>query len=152
VPMRGMPTSAPAMLRSFVLTLVIALLANLGVWLVMVLIWGNRDFAGLITGLGSIAAVLGLCHGCVEHWRRQREILGPQLGHAKALVKRASAAGWVVGLGSLALLVFVRPDGWTAWTYGLVWGVGGGAAFAVTFRRIANVLAEVSSLTPQRDM
>lgn len=128
------------MLRSCVITLFMALLANLTIWAVMVLIWRNRDFAGLITGFGSIAIILALCHGYVDFWEREGKQLGDQLVLAITLTTRASIAGWLVAFLSFVGLVAIRPSGWTAWMYGIVWGVGGGAVFAITFRIITKNL------------
>lgn len=134
-------TGNPAlMLRSTVITLFMALCANLAIWIALVLALGNRDFAGFITGLGSVTAVLGLCHGCVRFWEREGKQLGDQLALAITLTKRASIAGWFVASLSLVVLVAIRPSGWTAWMYGIVWGVVGGAVFAITFRIITKNL------------
>lgn len=129
-----------AMMKSSLMTLAIALGANVGLFWIIVLIWENADFAALLTGLGSIAAVIGICHGTASSWTTESTKFGEQLANAQSISRRATIGGWLLSACSLTLLVVSQPTGWAAWMYGLAWGVLGGATFAITFTVIGGRL------------
>jgi len=119
-------------MKSHLMTFLAAFGANLAAFWIVILIWDSADFAGLVTGSGSMVAVLGLCHGMLGSWEQAAGSWGERLAEAELIVRRGAFGGGTLASLSTGWLAIAQPAGWAVWIYGLVWGVLGGVVFAIT--------------------